>query len=207
MATQNNFITQSNFSTSWAMKYENKSHSSKDSTHYLYICSPAWYIVVNANYAILGGSGIVQLCCDYYNGTSWVEGSRVEISGVDGAVQKRFGHNRDEGNLTKSYHSEYPLWRIRYWSSRENDNWNISFYAGGWGMAVNTSTGATINYPQNKHIYSRGRTGTNVCMHDSNTSNDDTNVLNTIFNSTNRRGSLILASDDSELITIPWKET
>lgn len=205
MATQNAIITQANFSTSWAMEYGNKKHSTKDSTHYLYICAPCWYIHVKANYAILGGSGIVQLCCDYYNGTTWVEGSRNEISGVNGQVEKYFAHNRDEGNLTASFHSEYPLWRIRYWTSRDNDNWSISFWAGGWGMAVKTSTGETINYPQNKLIYSRGRTGTDCMMHDSNTSNDDTNVLNNIFNSTNRRGSLILASDDSELVNIPWK--
>ena len=206
MATSGSLIQQSNFSTSWAMKYENKSHSAKDNTHYLFICAPCWYIVVNANYAILGGSGIVQVCCDYYNGTEWVEGSRQEISGVDGAVQKRFSHNRDEGNLTASYHSEYPLWRIRYWSSRDNDNWNISFYAGGWGVAVDTS-GYPINYPKGKHIFSRGRTGENSMMHDSGTTDASDDVVNTIFNSTNRRGSLILATDDSELINIPWKET
>ena len=206
MATSGNLIQQSNFSTAWAMRYEYKSHGSKDNTHYLFICAPCWYIVVNANYAILGGSGIVQVCCDYYNGTTWVKGSRQEISGVNGAVQKRFSHNRDEGNREAGYDSEYPLWRIRYWSSRANDNWNISFYAGGWGMAVDTSDNP-INYPKNKHIFSRGRTGENSMMHDSGTTDASDDVVNTIFNSTNRRGSLILATDDSELINIPWKET
>lgn len=204
MATAGKLIQQANFSTAWTMKYENKSHSSKDNTHYLYICAPCWYIVVNANYAILGGSGIVQVCCDYYNGSTWVEGSRQEISGVNGATTKRFSHNRDEGNRAVGYDSEYPLWRIRYWSSRENNNWNISFYAGSWGLAVDTS-GNPINYPKSKRIYSRGRAGTTTLMHDSGTSNDDTNVLNNIFNSENRRGSPILASEDSELINIPWK--
>lgn len=206
MATANSLIQQSNFSTSWAMEYSNNKHATKDNTHYLFICAPCWYIHVVANYAILGGSGIVQVCCDYYNGTTWVEGSRQEVSGVNGKVNKYFAHNRDEGNLTASYHSEYPLWRIRYWSSRANDNWAISFWAGSWGMAVDTS-GNPINYPKNKHIFSRGRTGENSMMHNSGTTDASDDVVNTIFNSTNRRGSLILATDDSELINIPWKET
>lgn len=205
MATSGNLIQQSNFSTSWAMQYENKSHGSKDNTHYLFICAPCWYIVVNAHYAILGGSGIVQVCCDYYNGSTWIEGSRQEVSGVNGAVQKRFSHNRDEGNRAVGYDSEYPLWRIRYWSSRANDNWNISFYAGSWRLAVDTS-GNPINYPKGKHIFSRGRTGDATMMHDSGTTDDSANVLNTIFNPTKRRGSLIDANDDSELIWAPYLE-
>lgn len=204
MATAGNLIKQSNFSTSWAMEYGPLNHSSKDSVHYLFICAPCWYVVINAGHGIFGGSGIVQFRADYYNGSKWVSDAvNMELSGAGGASQTRIGHNRDENNRGGFCDNEYPLWRIRYWSSRNNDNWNISFYAGGYGMAVDAN-GNSMYYPQGKLIYSRGRTGKDTMMHDSGTTDDTTNVVNNIFNPSKRRGSLIYGTDDSELIWAPY---
>ncbi len=204
MATAGNLIQQANFSTAWTMEYKNKSYGDS-SWRYLYVCAPCWYAVVTANYHALWQSGIVHFRAFYYNGETWQEGiSETVIDGSNGNLQRRFGHNRDENNRTGYCDNSYPLWRLEYRDERSNGNWDISFYAGSWGLAVDTS-GNPINYPKSKRIYSRGRAGTTTLMHDSGTSNDDTNVLNNIFNSENRRGSPILASEDSELINIPWK--
>lgn len=68
-------------------------------------------------------------------------------------------------------------------------------------MAKDTG-GNFLNYPQNELICSRGRVGDPI--HSSGTTEDDSNVLANVFNPTNRRGSPILASNDSELVSYPY---
>lgn len=205
MATSGAEIRQANFSTSWAKSYTAPKTSTVDQNHYLYMCSPCWIVVATCDYRAFGGSGVIQLAFSYFNGTSWTDLSRNEVSGKNGNVTRRFCFNRDEGNTTVALHntSTSPLWRLRYWTSRSNTRWNIDVFLGSWGMAVDTS-GNPINYPIGKKIFSRGRTGDPI--HDAGTTESNDCVVNTIFNSTNRKGSLVLASDDSELISIPWKE-
>lgn len=202
MAAIGDLIAKENFSTSWAKNWSD-SHSNKDQKRYVYICAPAWYIVGSASYFVLGGSGIFQIYVSYWNGSSWSDEWHYEVnsSGDTGGVTKRIGHNRDEGNLTAGLHNAYPLWKVRYWPSRSNDRWSINVYAGGWGVAKDTG-GNFLNYPQNELIYSRGRVGDPI--HSSGTTEDDSNVLANVFNPTNRRGSPILASNDSELVSYPY---
>lgn len=199
MATSSNIIQKSNFSSSWAQTHT-VSNSSKDSVHYLYFCAAAWYVVASATYAAFGGSGVFQMYFSYWNGTSWSSEFHIECGATGGNITLKYGHNRDEGNLSGQpswFHSNYPLWKLRYWTSRSNSNWNITAYAGGCGLQ-------TVNYPIGNKIYSIGRTGTNVNIHDSGTTEDDTNVLANIFNYSNRTGSPILASCDSELVSYAY---
>lgn len=205
MATAGQTISKENFSTGWAQEWSDK-HGNKDQTRYVYICAPCWYMVVDATYAAFGGSGIVQVYASYYTGTGWSDEAHVEISATGGNVTKRYAHNRDEGNINGGeLHSNYPLWRIRYWPSRNNNRWQIKLYAGSWGVARKTSDGSYINYPQGQKIYSIGRTGASTNIHASGTTNDDSNVLNNVFNSDRRKGSPVLASSDHELVWYPYK--
>ena len=197
MATQYDNIIQAKFSGNWAQTHT-VSHSSKDEVRYIYINAQAWYIIAYAAYYILGNSGVFQMYISYWNGTAWSAEDHIEVSGVNGEVTRYYGHNRDEGNLSGSYHNGYPLWRIRYWPSRANSNWHINFYAGGCGVQ-------TVNYPQGKHIFSIGRTGTDVNIHNAGTTQTD-DIYNGIFNRSNRSGKYTVASCDSELISIPYLE-
>lgn len=203
MATAGTLIKQANFSTSWAREYQCPTTKTKDQNLYVYVCAPAWYLIAKANYGVFGSSGIFRFNPAYWNGSSWVETGTVAINGAEASFAKYFAHNRDEGNLNyETYHSAYPLWRIKYWPSRANNNWSLKLYVGGWGVAINTSTGALFNYPLGKKIRSIGRSGD--CIHDAGTTDDGTNVVNNIFNPVNRRGSPILASNDKELVYYPY---
>lgn len=205
MATAGNFIAKENFSTSWAQTWSD-AHGNKDQTRYVYICAPAWYIVGRAWYYAFGGSGIFQIYLSYWNGTAWSDEWHYELnsSSSTSGVWLRIGHNREEDGINVKLHSNYPLWRIRYWPSRSNSRWELNVYAGSWGVAKDTS-GNYINYPQGKRIYSIGRTGANVNIQSSGTTEDTTNVVNNIFNPNNRKGSPILASNDSELVWYPYR--
>jgi len=196
MSTQYSRIQQANFSSAWSQTWSD-SHSSKDQTRYVYMCCPAWYIVGTASYAAFGGSGIFQIYLSYWTGSAWSAESHYEVSATGGAVTRRYGHNRDEGNLNASHHSNYPLWRVRYWPSRSNSRWSLTIYAGGWGLAG-------YNYPTGQLIKSRGRAGTTCLIHSDGTTDNEANVRANIFNPLNRRGSPILASDDSELVYYPY---
>lgn len=196
MATAGNLITKANFNTSWTQTWSD-SHSNKDQRRYVYVCAPVWYAVMSASYAAFGGSGIFQFYASYWTGTAWSAEWHVETSGVDGSKTRRMGHNRDEGNLSHSGHNGYPLWRIRYWPSRNNSRWSLTLYAGGWGVSH-------YNYPTGQLIKSRGRAGTSALIHADGTTNNEANVRANIFNWMNRTGSPILASDDSELVSYPY---
>lgn len=196
MATAWNPITRANFNGSWSQTWSD-SHSNKDQTRYVYMCCPVWYIVGSATYAILGGSGVFQIYLSYWTGSAWSGETHYEVSATGGNVTRRYGHNRDEGNLNGSHHSHYPLWRVRYWPSRANNRWSITIYAGGWGVS-------TTNYPTGDLIKSRGRAGAAALIHSDGTTNNEANVRANIFNWMNRRGSPILASDDSELVYYPY---
>lgn len=196
MATTGNSITKANFNGSWSQTWSD-SHSNKDQKRYVYMCCPVWYIVGSATTAIFGGSGVFQMYISYWTGSAWSEEYHYEVNGINSNVTRRYGHNRDEGNLNASLHSHYPLWRVRYWPSRANGRWNITIYAGGWGLS-------TTNYPTGKLIKSRGRAGTSALIHSDGTTNNEANVRANIFNWMNRRGSPILASDDSELVYYPY---
>lgn len=189
MATQYSTISQSNFSTSWAQTITKKGIS----TYYIYICAPCWYISGSPK------TGSTQTWnISYYNGSSWV--SAYDWSWWGGGVWF-YGHNRDEGNLDKGFNNEYPLWRFSI--QQKGNSTYFTFYAGGYGLAKNTSTDALYYYPQEKRIYSTGQA--NVFIYDSSSQNDSY-VLNTYFNSTNRRGSKIYAANnDAELVWYPYK--
>lgn len=203
MATAGNLISKSNFSTSWAQTWSD-AHGNKDQTRYVFICAPTWWADAWASYYILGNSGIVQLYFSYWNGTAWSSEWHYEISGVNGSTgDTYFAHNWSNGSLRADFSNEYPLWRIRYWPSRNNSNWGLHLYAGSWGLAKDSS-GNFMNYPQGKKIYSIGRTGTNVNIHAAGTTDDSDKVVNSIFNPKNRTGSPILASCDHELINVPY---
>lgn len=193
MATQGNKIEKPNFNTKWAQVWSD-SHGTKDQRRYVYVCAPAWIAEMRTSYAAFGGSGVVQFYASYWNGTAWSAEWHVETSRGD---NRKVSHNRDEANLYLTVHNGYPLWRIRYWPSRGNTRWNINLYAGGWGVS-------TTNYPTGQLIKSRGRAGTSGLIHADGTTNNPDNVRNNIFNWMNRRGSPILASDDSELVYYPY---
>lgn len=197
MATIGRPITKSNFSGGWAQTWSD-SHGTKDQKRYVYICAPVWYIVGSTTYAILGGSGVFQLYVSYWNGTGWSGEWHWECSGINGSQTRRFGHNRDEGNLSDSIHNNYPLYRIRYWPSRANSRWTLTLYAGGWGVSDR-------NYPTGQLIRSIGRTGgMEINIHADGTTNNEANVRNNIFNHTKRRGSPILGVYDHELVYYPY---
>ena len=194
MATAGNLIKKSNFNGSWAQTWSD-SHSNKDQTRYVYICAPVWYVVCNATYAALGGSGVFQIRYSHWTGSAWSSEFSVECGAKSGNITLRAGHNRDEGNLNDAFHSNYPIWRIRYWPSRANSRWTLTLYAGGWGVSH-------YNYPTGQLIRSIGRSGHNI--HADGTTNNESNVRNNIFNHINRRGSPILASSDHELVYYPY---
>ena len=205
MATINTEIVKENFSGSWASTWSD-SHDNKDQTRYVYICAPAWYVVASANWAALYNFGVFQMYFSYWTGEKWSDEYHVECGATGGDITLRYGHNRDEGNLSGQpswFNGDYPLWRIRYWPSRNNSRWRITVYAGGWGVARDYS-GNYMNYPQHKKICSRGRSGDPI--HAAGTTDDTNNVINNIFNPSNRTGSPILASNDSELVYYPYRD-
>ena len=198
MATTGNLITKANFNGSWSQTWSD-SHSNKDQRRYVYMCCPVWYITGSATYNLFG-AGVFQMYISYWKGSAWSEEFHVECGADGGNITLRYGHNRDEGNLSGQpgwFNSNFPLWRIRYWPSRANDRWSITIYAGGWGLS-------TTNYPTGKLIKSRGRAGANALIHSDGTTNNEASVRANIFNWMNRRGSPILASDDSELVYYPY---
>lgn len=195
MATAGNLITKANFNGSWTQTWSD-SHSNKDQKRYVYMCCPVWYIVGSATWHLLG-AGVFQMYITYWSGSAWVEETHYECGAGGGNKTLRYGHNRDEGNLDASHHSHYPLWRVIYWPSNGTGRWKITIYAGGWGVS-------TTNYPTGGLIKSRGRAGTNALIHSDGTTNNEANVRANIFNWMNRRGSPILASDDSELVYYPY---
>lgn len=196
MATAGNLISKSNFSTSWAYTLSNMVHGNKDQTRYVYICAASWCIDCWATYYAFWNSGIVQLYFSYWNGSSWSSEWHYEVSGTSASTgDTYFAHNYNNGSLTADLSNAYPLWRLRYWPSRANSNWGLVGYAGGYGVA-------NANYPTGKPIRSIGRAGDN--FHAPGSSADESNMFNNIFNPTNRRGSFILASNDSELISYPY---
>jgi hypothetical protein len=200
MASSGSLISRSNFSTSWSQTWSD-SHSSKDQVRYVYMCCPVWYVVASATYAILGGSGIFQMYFSYWTGSAWSYEHHVECGATGGSITLRYGHNRNEGNLSGQpdwFNSNYPLWRIRYWPSRSNSRWSMTVYAGGWGLQNAGS------YPIGQLIRSRGRSGASALIHSSGTTDDSSNAVNSIFNWTRRSGSPILGSDDSELVAYPY---
>lgn len=196
MATAGQDIKKAHFSGSWAHSWSD-SHSNKDQTRYVYLCCPVWYVVCSATYAAFGGSGVFQIRYSHWTGSEWSSEFSVECGAKSGNITLRAGHNRDEGNLNDHFHSNYPIWRIRYWPSRNNSRWKIALYAGGWGVAHR-------NYPTGKFIRSRGIAGASNCIYYAGTTNNPSYVINERFNPNNRRGSLILASDDSELNYFPY---
>lgn len=195
MATAGNPIKREYFNGSWTQIWSD-SHSNKDQKRYVYMCCPVWYLVGSATYNLFG-SGVFQIRFSYWTGSAWSEAHRAECGAKSGNITLRFGHNRDEGNLNASLHSHYPLWRVTYWPSNNNNRWSIKIYAGGWGVS-------TTNYPTGQLIKSRGRAGTTRLIHADGTTNNEANVRANIFNWMNRRGSPILASDDSELVYYPY---
>lgn len=198
MADTGSYICKDNFSKSWAKSYTCPVTSTQDKKHYIYVCAPVWYVVVSCSYYILGGSGIVQFQPAYWNGSQWVEYSRQETSGASGATTHYYGHNRDEGNLNASFHNDYPLWRLAYWPSRGNSRWSVTVFTGGWGVC---NLNQYYNNSVGKLIRSRGGTGTDRMIYITDSPED---VFNTFFCHTNRKGSYISSSDDSELIWIPY---
>ena len=204
MATAGNLIAKESFSTSWAQTWSDQ-HGNKDQKRYVYICAPVWYIVARCWYYAFGGSGILQIYVSYWTGSAWSDETHKELnsSSSTSGVWWRAGHNREESGINAKFHSGYPLWRIRYWPSRNNSRWELNVYAGGWGVAKDTS-GNYINYSQGKKVYSIGRTGSNVNIHSSGTTDDTTNVVNNIFNYSKRTGGPVLASCDSELVSYPY---
>lgn len=206
MATSGQKIQLSSFSTGWEREYSFKPTASTDSYKYLYVCAPCWYLVVHCNYAIFGGSGIFQIEPYYWNGSSWIDCGRQETKGSGSATTHHYAHNRYEvaNPPTNSWNNKYPLWKIRYWSSRNNANGTMTMYAGSWGLAKDERNGSSYYYPQNKKIFSSGRR--EGIVHDPGYE-DDSNVLTNIFNPSNRRGSLILASNDAELICAPYLDS
>ena len=205
MATIDSLISKENFSTSWAKNWSDQ-HGNKGQVRYVYICAPAWYMLCDCWYYAFGGSGQFTTEVAYWNGSQWVVSRSIYHNGADSTngITRYYGHNHNEGGSYYSgdFSNDYPLWRIKYWPARGNTRWKITLWAGGWGVAKNTSSGAFLNYPQGKPIRSRGRTGDPI--HASGTTEDTTNVLNNIFNPNNRRGSPILASIDSELVSYPY---
>jgi hypothetical protein len=206
MAEQYSVIQQSSFSTNWSKNYSIPTVSTKDSKRYFFINASSWYIVAKGNYAIFGGSGIFKFRCDYYNGFSWVNvGDTINIDGSSYDGSKYFAHNRDEGNLKyETFHNAYSLWRVTYWSGRNNSNWKMDLYVGGIGMCRNTSSGAWFNYPQHKKIRSIGTTGEQYYYSGSTDASSD--VVNSVFNPVNRRGAQIMASNDKELTYYPYMD-
>lgn len=204
MATSWTLISPENFSTSWQRTYNFKPSSSKDSYRYLYICAPCWYLVVTCKYGAFGGSGIFQVEPSYWNGSTWVSCGAQETDSSSSSSGKthKYGHNRIESGTTAYWNNKYPLWEIKYWSSRNNANGSMDLYVGSWGVAKNGNT--LLNYPQDKKIFSAGRT--EDCIHGA-SSQDRENVLNNIFNPANRRGSLISAAYEVELICAPYLDS
>jgi hypothetical protein len=203
MASKDSIIQKASFNGSWSQTWSD-SHNSKDETRYVYMCSPVWYIVASATYQWGIGeanqSGIFQIYISYWTGTDWSAETHYEISAKSASVTYRYGHNRDEGNLAASFHSHYPLWRVRYWPSRKNSRWSMTVYSGGWGVAG-------FNYPIDQKIRSRGRSGA-AGIHSAGTSDagsPNSGALASIFNYSLRTGSPILASnDDAELVHYPY---
>lgn len=204
MATAGNIIAKENFSTSWAQTWSDQ-HGNKDQKRYVYICAPAWYIVARCWYFAFGGSGIIQIYVSYWNGSSWSDETHKELnsSSSTSGVWWRVGHNREEDGIDMSFHGAYHLWRIRYWPSRNNSRWELNVYAGGWGPALNTDM-IGVHWYEGVRIFSIGRTGSNVNIHSSGTTDDSDNAVNNVFNPKNRTGSPILASCDHELINVPY---
>ena len=206
MAAVDSLISQANFSTSWAQTWSDQ-HINKDQTRYVYICAPVWYFLADCWYYAFGGSGVWQAYFSYWDGSAWSSETHIEFNGASSTdgVTAFYGHNRNEGGpYYKGQFTGTNLWRIRYWPSRSNTRWKITLWAGGWGMAKN-SDGTVMNYPKDSKIYSIGRTGSNVNIYASGTTDASSDVVNSIFNSNNRTGSPILASCDHELINIPWR--
>lgn len=203
MASQHARIEKLSFSGSWAQSWSD-SHSNMDQVRHVYVCAPVWYIVGSCQYAILGGSGVFQMYISYWDGSAWSAETHIEASGINGDITRRYGHNRDEGNLDGSFHNAYPLWRIRYWPSRSNSRWSITLYAGGWGVCNVVNA-----YPQGQKVRSRGRFGTAgsdaAAIHSAGTDSDEAYVRNNIFNWLSRKGASILAANsDAELVYYPY---
>lgn len=196
MSKKGDKIAPQNMSQKWASEFSDQ-HSSQ-TQRYAFVCCACWYLICEASYAALGGSGRFDLTIDHWDGSQWVPDLAREVSGVNGSVSYYYGHNRDEGNLTEAFHSPYPLYRIGYKPTRSNSRWSITVYAGGWGIATDT-LGNYINYPKGAIIRSKGRTGDPI--HASTEADDGL----TVFNPANRKGAPILATDDdSELVAYPY---
>lgn len=190
----------SSFSGTWSVNGWSDSHSNKDQERHVYLCAACWYVVASCTYAILGGSGIIQLYISYWTGSAWSAEEHVEVSGVNGSVTDRYGHNRDEGNLSSQpawFHSAYPIWRIRYWPSRSNSRWSLTVYAGGYGV-----TNITPDPLAGLQIMSRGSVGATSLQYTYTTYYADPTPL---FNPLLRMGDYFdPALDDSELVTYPY---
>lgn len=205
MATIGNLITKENFSTSWTQSHSVEVHDNTNQNRYLFICAAVWQVYVWCNWWAFGQSGQIHLYASYYNGSTWSSESHWFIDGSDtswgGSVSLRVGHNRTSG-MDTTVNGDYPLWRIRYYPARSNTNWEMSASAGGWGLC---DIPQYYDHARTQLIKSRGRSGTDALIHDSGKTDDSTNVLSRIFNPTRRRGSLIMATDDSELVYYPYQ--
>jgi len=195
MATLGDMIAQDSFSDQW---YETKGLSKYKSTDtfYVYIVAACWYAVVHANYAILGGSGDVTLYPFYWDGSAWVGTGDYGTHGKNGETTHRYGHNRDEGNLTASMHNDYPVWKIEIRPQRNNGNWDIDFYAGGYRLA---NAG---DYPRGELFRSTGNATANIHMAGS--SSLTPLSADWQFKAADRRGGLIYAENERELISYPY---
>ena len=191
MAESGKTISRKNFTASWAQTVT----LTGSTDYYVYICAACW--CVQMEYGSIFNERIFT--ADYWNGTAWVNG--ITWNKTMSQTTYFFAHNRDEGNVNGgSCHNEYPLWRLHL----QNDHSSATdyIYAGNYALAETTATGEPFYYPSGKKIQSRGAYSSPIYLAGS-SANDDY-ALNTAFNRTNRRGSQILASDDSELIYYPY---
>lgn len=195
MANQYSTISRANFGTSWQKTWED-SHGSKDQTRYVYVCAACWDIHAYVKTGIFGSSGIFQIYASYWTGTGWSSETHWEIDGKSSTHTDKFTHNRTTSGVRATLNNSYPLWRFRYWPSRNNSNWKITIYAGGYGVA-DAST-----YPTGKKIYSIGRSGD--CIHASGTTSQQPGSSGFPFVYSNRTNSPILATADHELVSYPY---